>query len=122
MKSDQFRKAVEAGDYDAVIATFAPAIVFHSPVTFKPFEGKESVAFLFSILFKTFEDFRYVAEYEGPDGSSVLHFKTRIGDRDVEGIDMIHFDADGLIDDFTVMARPLSALHALRDAIGAHLV
>ena len=41
--------------------------------------------------------------------------------RDVEGIDMIRPGADGLIEDFTVMVRPLSAVTALRDAIGAQL-
>jgi limonene-1,2-epoxide hydrolase len=116
-----FRKAIESFDLDAAIETLAPEIVFHSPVTFKPFEGREAVRVLFSILFKTFEDFRYVNEFEAPDGSHVLHFRTRIGDRDVEGIDMVHFNDAGLIDDFTVMVRPLSAAHALRDAVGSQL-
>jgi len=42
-------------------------------------------------------------------------------DREVEGIDMIHTGDDGLIDDFTVMVRPLSAALALRDAVGDQL-
>jgi SnoaL-like domain len=115
-----FRTAVEAGDLDAAIATLAPDVVLHSPVTFHPFRGKESVGALFSILFSTFQDFRYVAEFEGEEGT-VLRFRTRVGDREVEGIDMIHTNADGLIDDFTVMVRPLSAVLALRDSIGAQL-
>ena len=115
-----FRKAVEAGDLDGAVATLAPDVVLHSPVTFRPFEGKEAVALLFSILIRTFEDFRYVGEFEG-DGDAVLHFRTRVGDREVEGIDMIHTNAEGLIDDFTVMVRPLSAALALRDSIGSQL-
>ena len=115
-----FRVAVEAGDLDAAIATLAPDVVLHSPVTFRPFQGKESVGALFSILFQTFEDFRYVAEFQSEDGA-VLRFRTRVGDREVEGIDMIHTNADGLIDDFTVMVRPLSAVLALRNSIGAQL-
>ena len=118
--SAAFRKAVEAQDLDAILATLAPEIVLHSPVTFKPFVGKDAVGMLFSILVKTFEDFRYVGEFDG-DGGTILHFRTRVGDREVEGIDMIHTREDGLIDDFTVMVRPLSASLALRDAIGAHL-
>ena len=115
-----FKRAVEAGDLDGVVATMAPDVVFHSPVTFRPFEGKDSVAALFSILFRTFEEFRYVGEFEG-DGGTVLHFRTRVADREVEGIDMIRTNADGLIDDFTVMVRPLSAVVALRDSIGSQL-
>ena len=121
MSADAFRKAVEAFDLDAAIACLSPDVVLHSPVTFKPFVGRDAVAVLFGILFKTFEDFRYVDEFHNDDGSTVLHFRTRIGDRDVEGIDMIKAGADGLIEDFTVMVRPLSAVTALRDAIGAEL-
>jgi hypothetical protein len=61
-----------------------------------------------------------VGEFEG-DGGAVLHFRTRVGDPEVEGIDMIHTNAEGLIDDFTVMVRPLSAALALRDSIGSQL-
>jgi hypothetical protein len=121
MPNRTFRAAIEAGEIDEALACMTPEVVLHSPVTFKPFEGREAVATLFGILFRTFEDFRYVGEYDAEDGSEVLHFRTRIGDRDIEGIDMIHYDADGMIDDFTVFVRPLSAVNALRDAIGAQL-
>jgi hypothetical protein len=121
MPNRTFRAAIEAGELDEALACMTPEVVLHSPVTFKPFEGREAVATLFGILFRTFEDFRYVGEYDAEDGSEVLHFRTRIGDRDVEGIDMIHYDADGMIDDFTVFVRPLSAVNALRDTIGAQL-
>ena len=89
-----FRKAVETGDLNGAIASLAPNVVLHSPVTFKPFQGKEAVAALLSILFRTFEDLRYVAQFEG-DGGTVLHFRTRVGDREVEGIDMIHTNRTG---------------------------
>ena len=121
MKSDAFRKAVESMDLDAALAQLARNVVLHSPVTFKPFDGKDAVTALFTILFRTFEDFRYVGAYASDDGKEILHFRTRVGDREVEGIDMVGFDADGLIDDFTVMVRPLSAALALRDAVGAQL-
>lgn len=121
MKTHAFREAIEAADLEAAVACLSPDVVLHSPVTFKPFVGREAVAALFEILFKTFEDFRYEHEFQGEDGSAVLHFRTRVGDREVEGIDMIRPGTDGLITDFTVMVRPLSAVTALRDAIGAQL-
>ena len=121
MKSDALRTAIEEMDYQAVLNQLAPEVVLHSPVTFSPFDGKDAVAALFAILFRTFEDFRYIGEFESPDGRVVLHFQTRIGDRQIEGIDMVRFNDAGLVDDFTVMVRPLSAVHALRDAIGSQL-
>src|ERR1051326_7864317 len=78
MQHDALRKAVEAGDLEATLACMSPSVVFPSPVTFKPFEGRDAVGVLFGILFKTFEDFRYVGEYTAEDGSGVLHFLTRV--------------------------------------------
>ena len=51
--------------------------------------------------------------------TSVLVFETRIGDVSVHGADFIHTDDAGLISELTVMVRPLSAAHALADAMGA---
>lgn len=121
MTTDPFRKAVEAFDLDACMACFADDAVLHSPVTFKPFVGLDAIRGLFTLLFKTFEDFRYEGEFHADDDSGVLHFRTRVGDREVEGIDMIRLGPEGKIVDFTVMVRPLSASIALRDAIGAQL-
>jgi hypothetical protein len=47
-------------------------------------------------------------------------FATRVGDRDIEGCDFLHANADGLIDEFVVMVRPLSGALALADAMRAH--
>jgi hypothetical protein len=120
MRAVAFRAAVESRDLEAAVARLSPSVVLHSPVTFRPFEGREAVSALFAILLEVFEDFRYVAEFESADGE-VLHFTARVGDREVEGIDMVRFDAEGLIEDFTVMVRPLSAAMALRDAVGSRL-
>jgi len=51
----------------------------------------------------------------------VLEFSARVGDRGLKGIDLIAFDADGLITDFEVMVRPLNGLQALGAEMGARL-
>ena len=115
-----FRAAVEAGDHAGMVAALAPEAVLHSPVTFKPFEGREAVSRLFAILLETFEDFSYTDEFEA-DGRAALVFRARIGDREVEGLDLFRFDDDGLIADLTVMVRPLSGAIALAEAVGPKL-
>jgi len=72
------------------------------------------------VLFEVFEDFRYTDELAGP-GVHGLVFRARVGDREVEGIDLLREDGDGKVSDFTVMVRPLSAAVALRDAVGKRL-
>ncbi len=112
-----FRDAVEAGDFDGLGDLLAEDVVFRSPVAFKPYEGKPIVAAILRGVGRVFEDFRYVDQVADGD-SSVLVFQTRVGDVTIHGADFIHV-RDGLIDELTVMVRPLSAAHALADAMGA---
>jgi hypothetical protein len=120
MDPNPFRAAVEAGDLQAMIETLSPDVAFHSPVTFKPFEGRDAVAVVLGAVVEVFEDFRYTDELAG-EGTLALVFEARVGDRQVRGMDLLRFDAEGRIEDFTVMVRPLSAALALRDAMGQQL-
>ncbi|ADJ45228.1 hypothetical protein AMES_3403 [Amycolatopsis mediterranei S699] len=115
-----FRKAVEARDPDAMAATLAENVVFRSPVAFRPYPGKAITAAILRGVLRVFEDFRYVRELTGDDGREhALVFEARIGDVRVEGCDFLHLDEAGLIDEFTVMVRPLSAAQALAQAMAA---
>jgi hypothetical protein len=120
MGHEAFRAAVEARDLGAMAGALSQDVVFHSPVTFKPFEGKEAVATLLGVVAATFEDFRYTDELDS-DGIKALVFEARVGDREVQGLDLLRFDDQGLIADFTVMVRPLSAAMALAEAVGKGL-
>jgi len=117
----RFRRGVESKDVGVMMEAFADGAVLHSPITFRPFEGKEAIARLLGILMQVFQDFRYTDELTAEDGTRALIFRTRVGDRDVEGLDLIRFDETGLIRDFTVMVRPRSAVEALLREVSSRL-
>ncbi|WP_372351710.1 nuclear transport factor 2 family protein [Streptomyces sp. KL116D] len=115
-----FRAAVEKGDMAAVEDLLAEDVVFSSPVVFKPYPGKAITSAILRGVVRVFEDFRYVREIADPGGRDhALVFEARVGDKQITGCDFLHFDEDGLIDDFMVMVRPLSAAQALAAAMGA---
>ena len=116
-----FRRGVESKDVAVMMEAFADGAVLHSPITFTPFEGKEAIARLLGILMQVFQDFRYTDELTAGDGTRALIFRTRVGDREVEGLDLIRFDDVGLIRDFTVMVRPRSAVEALLREVSSRL-
>ena len=118
MSAAAFRQAVESWDMDAVRELLAEDIEFHSPVTFHPFVGRETVGDLLEIVGKTFENFRYTDELQGQD-THILVFRAEIGGKELEGLDLLRFGDDGLIADFTVMLRPLSGLIPFAQAMGA---
>ena len=114
--ADRFRAAVEAMDHAAAVATLAEDVVFHSPATFKPFEGRDATAFVLAGVMRVFTNFRYTDQLIGgppTHGVHALVFRADVGDRQVEGIDLVRVNGDDLIDDFTVLVRPLSGLNAL---------
>lgn len=111
--STTFRSAIESHDVEAAIALLTDDVEFHSPVVHSPYRGRDAVAPILRAVVEVFEDFRYVAEIgEGAD-EHVLVFRAHVGDREVEGIDLVRVNEDDLIDDFTVFVRPLSGLNAL---------
>ena len=114
-----FRAAVEARDIDAGLALFAEDATLDSPVAFKPFVGIEQVSVVLRAVIETFEDFRYTDEFEGPDGTHALIFNARVGDKSVQGLDLIRSDDSGRITNLTVMVRPMSGLHALAEQMSA---
>ncbi|MFD7919851.1 nuclear transport factor 2 family protein [Streptomyces sp. NPDC059740] len=115
-----FRKAVEANDHDAIEALLAEDVVFTSPVVFKPYAGKAITAAILRGVTRVFEDFHYVREINDAGGRDhVLVFAARVGDRELGGCDLLHVNDEGLIDEFTVMVRPLSAAQALQEAMAA---
>ena len=115
-----FRDAVEAWDFEAVERLLADDCTFTSPVAFRPYEGKAITAAILRGVGRVFTDFTYVREINDVGGKdSALVFTARVGDVEVNGCDFIRVDDDGLIEDFMVMVRPLSAANALAAAMGA---
>jgi hypothetical protein len=89
---------------------------------FKPYEGPELVGAILHAASRVFADFRYEREIGAPDAADhALVFRARVGEREIEGCDFLHVDADGMISELTVMVRPLTAAHALADAMKAQL-
>ena len=88
MSPHPFREAVERADLDAAVALLAEDVVFRSPAVFKPYEGRATVATILRTVFGVFEDFRYTDELAG-DGVHGLLFDARVGDRSLQGIDLI---------------------------------
>jgi hypothetical protein len=84
---------------------------------FKPYEGRDQVLRLLAAAERVLgvgEGFRYVHQLEDADDRiAVLEFATEVDGKQVEGIDKLTFDEDGLISELTVMIRPASALQAV---------
>ena len=120
MNSDRFRAAAEAKDFSAIEDLFAEEVEFKSPVVFKPYRGRDSVAMLLAAVIQVFEEFRYTDQTE-TGGTATLAFTARVGDRELDGIDLLRFDDDGRIREMAVYVRPMSGINALAEAMRKEL-
>jgi hypothetical protein len=120
MTTSPFRAAVEAKDPAALESVLHPDVVFRSPAVFKPYAGREATMVVLRAVFEVFEEFGYaMAVREGDD--EVLRFTARVGERAVDGVDIIRYDESGAVTELTVMIRPMSGLHAVAEAMAAKL-
>jgi hypothetical protein len=120
MKSDAFRAAAEAKDFKAAEGLFSEDVVFRSPFVFRPYPGLDALRFILTNVAEIFEDFVYIEHVENGD-TAVLMFEARVGDRKLQGVDILKFGDDGLIDEMTVMVRPMTGLQAVADEMGKRL-
>ncbi len=118
--SHAFRAAVETRDLDGLRAALHPTVTFNSPVVHRPYEGRDAVMDLLGHVLEVLEAFRYTDELTGV-GSLALVFRARVGDRDVQGLDLLRVDAAGLVTELTVMVRPMSAVLAVAEAMRERL-
>ena len=117
-----FRSAVETGDVDDVLELISPNVVFNSPVVFRRYHGREAVRVILRAVIRVFKDFHYEREIGAEEATDhALLFRARVGDRELQGCDFLHIGDDGLIDELTVMVRPLSAALALAEAMNSEV-
>jgi hypothetical protein len=87
-----------------------------------PYEGRDRVRPLLHAVARVFDEFQFIRRIgDAHEGDHALVFRARIGEREVEGCDFVHTNEAGLIDEFYVMVRPLSAATALAEAMQSQL-
>ena len=123
MRSHPFLAAVEDRDYDALVDTLAPDVVFHSPLISTPFVGKGPVSELFRVvsdelLFK--DELNYTHECLADD-TLVVVFTSVVAGKEVEGVDVMKLDAEGKLRDITVFLRPLTGTAAVASVLSPRL-
>jgi hypothetical protein len=117
-----WHEVLASGDPAALRALLAEDACFHSPVVHRPQQGRELAALYLGAAFRVFAgtDFHYVREIVN-DSDACLEFTATIDGIVVNGIDLIHWNAEGRISDFKVMIRPWKAIEKIREKMAAML-
>lgn len=112
---DAWHALAKARNPRALADLLADDVVFHSPVVHTPQRGKllASQYLGAALMILGNESFRYVREIRGGH-DALLEFELELGGVAVNGVDLIHWNDAGQIDDFKVMIRPLKAIQAVQ--------
>jgi hypothetical protein len=119
---DKWYGFMKSHDRAALWDLLHPDAVFESPVVHTPQRGRD-------ITFKYLSSaeqvlggpgFKYIGEWRS-DSGAVLEFENEIEGIKINGVDIITFDADGLITHFKVMVRPLKGINLLHRLMGEQL-
>ncbi|MEV7045578.1 hypothetical protein [Amycolatopsis sp. NPDC051061] len=111
---------METQDNEVLPELLTPDVTFHSPVVYKPFAGRKVVATLIPLLRSCFQNVNYSIEF-GDAATRTLVAEVTIGELQAQNLQLLQFDADGLIADITVFLRPLRAGLALSRLLEPHL-
>jgi hypothetical protein len=112
------RKLRESGPHTPadVKRLLAENVVFHSPVLTRAVEGRDKVAAVLAAS-PTVREGRYLSEYRLEDRVTLLRWGGQIDGHEIESLEILVDDEDGLIVERTIAYRPLPAVMIFRNAM-----
>jgi hypothetical protein len=116
---ERWHEIIRTRDTTSLKTLLADDVIFESPVVHTPQKGKEiTTKYLTGAAYILNNGtFKYLNEWLGPH-SAVLEFQSTCDGILINGVDMITWNADGLITHFKVMVRPLKAINKLHELMG----
>ena len=119
---ESWHHVMHTGDVSTLPEILHDDAIFHSPVVHTPQIGKAKVMMYLTAATSVFDDtqFTYTREIFG-DGQAMLEFSSVVDGIEVNGVDIVSWDADDQITDFKVMVRPVKAVNKLWEKMGEML-
>ncbi len=116
-----WHRVVSSGDPALLADVLADDVVFRSPAVHQPQEGRAiTTAYLVAALVVLGPELTYRRQWYGDD-SAVLEFETVVDGMSVHGVDLLRWNAEDRLVEFTVMVRPLRGLQAVLTRMGEQL-
>jgi hypothetical protein len=116
----KWRSMVAKNDFSDLPSIIATDALFHTPVGWHPYPGRDLVCLLLRTAAGVYEDFKYHSEFADSE-NVVLEFSAHIGDIMVRGVHIIRFNAAGEFVNIEKMLRPEDGVKALGQAMGSKI-
>jgi hypothetical protein len=117
---EEWHRIVREQDAAAIVEILADDVSIGAPPYWNRLEGKELVAFLLGLILETIEDFTYHRQWRS-GRELALEFIGQVDGQNLQGIDLITVNEDGLLCAIDVPMRPINTVEHLRDVIGPRM-
>ncbi len=111
-----FTAAMQRKDLEAMLTHMADDVTLNTPLAAEPVRGKAAIRSVVGPLLGVVDSFDFREVMQGPDHVSSF-FKVAVGPDELDGMDYWRLDEAGLIQEMTVLWRPLPAALAVRDKL-----
>jgi len=117
----EWHRIVSERDMEALREVLAEDVTMGAPPYWNKLQGRDVVHQLLGLIVETIEEFTYHREWR--DGAELaLEFRGHVGDRDLQGIDLISLDESGRVANLDVLMRPVNSVIALREVVAPKMV
>jgi hypothetical protein len=108
-----FAAAMQRKNVDAMLTHMADDVVLRTPLVAESFAGKAAVRPVVEALFRVVDSFELIEMMQGPEHVSQF-FRVTAGSERLDGVDYWRLNDAGLIQEMTVLWRPLPAVAAVQ--------
>jgi hypothetical protein len=112
-----YREAISRGDAASLSAVFAENAQLRVPLFADPVEGRDAVAKILSVLFGVADSVHLGDAFTGPRGRYAIALTLEVGGVELEGLEFVQCNDDGLVDVLMVTLRPLDGLVAMQNTL-----
>lgn len=111
-----FTAAMQRKDLETMLTHMTADIILKTPLAAEPFQGKAAIKPVVQALLGVVDTFEFHEVMQGPEHVSSF-FKVTVGPNELDGMDYWRLNEAGLIQEMTVLWRPLQAAVAVRNML-----
>ena len=118
----EWHEIVKSGNTENLSSIIDSDCIFYSPVVFTPQKGKELAIKYLSAAALVFGDdsFKYIKEVIN-EKNACLEFELKLNGIEINGVDLISWNANNIISEFKVLIRPLKGVQLIHELMGGTL-
>ena len=108
--------AMTRKDLESMLLHISEDVVLQTPLVAEPIRGKAAIRPVVSALLGVVDRFDFRELMQGPEHVSSF-FKVTVGPSELDGMDYWRLNSSGLIEEMTVLWRPLPAAVAVQQLL-----